>query len=198
VLAELPQALLLTGDSIDYWAAVLFLVSILAIMLSTVDSVLMAAMFTFMRDIVPIFALDRFEWLSSGPAARRALWRARIFGALLLLAGVSAYIIIDVKGRAGDVFIGALFAFYTAQLSMLPLVLGAMFLRTTPPGHWVLPGLILSVVAGIGLGLYATFARPDLVWWPVPVCLGMSFGLYGVALILKKRSAPQPTALRKD
>jgi hypothetical protein len=155
-------------------------------MLSTVDSVLMAAMFTFMRDISSTWAREPVDWQRTGRPAHRALWWARAFGAVLLAVGIGAYVIVDSKGRAGDAFIGTLFAFYTAQLSMLPLVLGAMFLRTPPTGKLALPGLILSVIAGIGTGLYATFVAPSLQWWPVPICLGIGFVCYGIAWIAQR------------
>ncbi len=155
-------------------------------MLSTVDSVLMAAMFTFMRDIHPTLRGEDLDWLATGKQAYDALWLARIFGAVLLLLGISSYIFIDMKGRAGNAFIGALFAFYTAQLSMLPLVLGTLFLHSRPSGMLVLPGLVTSAVVSVSLGLYATFANQELQWWPVPVCLIVGFGCYGISVLVHR------------
>lgn len=184
VLADLPRQLISSGSAVDYWSAVLFLVGIVAIMLSTVDSVLVAAMFTFVRDTLPVLGVAPFDWFASGKEAARPLHWARCFGVGLLVVGVGAYILIDSHGHAGDSFIGALFAFYTAQLSMLPLVLGAIFLKRTPPGFTVLPGLILSGSCGVAIGLYAAFSQPEMQWWPVPVCLAIGFGAYLLAVLI--------------
>jgi len=184
VLADLPHQLMLTGNRLDHWAAGFFLIGIIAIMLSTVDSVLVAAMFTFVRDTLPILGVKPFDWFATDKGAARPLRWARIFGVAWLVVGVRSYIVIDSHGHAGDSFIGALFAFYTAQLSMLPLVLGSMFLARPPSGTTVLPGLIISGTCGVGLGLYAAFARPELQWWPVPVCLIIGFGAYLISIFV--------------
>jgi Na+/proline symporter len=183
VLADLPSQLLLSGGAVDHWSAVLFLIGIIAIMLSTVDSVLVAAMFTFVRDTLPILGVEPFDWFATGKEAERPLHWARLFGVGLLVLGVGAYVIVDSHGHAGNSFIGALFAFYTAQLAMLPLVLGAIFLRRTPSGAAVLPGLILSGFSGVAIGLYATFWKPEIQWWPVPVCLLIGFGAYSISML---------------
>jgi Na+/proline symporter len=184
VLADLPRQLIYSGNALDYWSAILFLVGIVAIMLSTVDSVLVAAMFAFVRDTLPAFGVRPLDWFATGREAERPLRWARFFGAGLLVVGVGSYVLIDSHGHAGDSFIGALFAFYTAQLSMLPLVLGAIFLKDVPRGPAVLPGLIISGLSGIALGLYAAFVKPEMQWWPVPACLGIAFSAYGVAVII--------------
>ncbi len=193
VLADFPHQLLLSGKGADYWCAVLFLVSILAIMLSTVDSVLMAAMFTFVRDILPAFRLDPIDWVANDQRSKRLLRYARLFGAFWMIIGLTCYMVIDSRGHGGNALIGALFAFYTAQLSMLPLVLGTLFLRKPPPGGMVLPGLIVSGLLGVGLGMYSTFADPDLTWWPVPVCLITGFVMYGIAMLVHRLRLGQTT-----
>jgi Na+/proline symporter len=189
VLADLPHQLISSGGTVDHGSAILFLVGIVAIMLSTVDSVLVAAMFAFVRDILPILGVESFDWFATDQEATRPLRWARIFGVGLLAVGVSAYVIIDSHGHAGDSFIGALFAFYTAQLSMLPLILGAIFLKRPPSGIAVLPGLILSGSCGVALGLYAAFVKPEIQWWPVPVCLIIGFGSYSIAMLVNGLAA---------
>lgn len=184
VLTDLPRALFSTGSRLDYWSSMLFLTGILGIMLSTVDSVLIAAMFTFIHDTAPMIGLGGFDWFASGDRARAVLNKARLFGLIMLAGGVACYILLDWQGHSGAAFIGALFAIYSAQLAMLPLVLGALFLPTPPKGVIVLSGLILSAGTGIGFGLYSTFMNPGWQWWPVPACLGTGFLIYTMATLI--------------
>src|SRR2546427_829705 len=89
---------------------------------------------------------------------------------------------------AGYWLVGVLFVVCTAQLCVLCLVVCAIYLRPMPCRALVLVALVLSAAIGIGSGLYSTFSRPDLQWWPVPLCLTVGFGIYVFACVAQRSS----------
>jgi hypothetical protein len=104
----------------------------------------------------------------------------RFFGLIALVAGVGIYVLVDALGKGGAIFIGMLFAFYTAQLSFLPAVIGALLVqkRKLPPNLFVGISIAVGAAGGIGLGLYSTFRNPDYTWYPVMFTLLTSSLIY--------------------
>ncbi len=186
-LTGIPRVLLASPNHTDHFMAYLFIVSVIAIMLSTVDSVMAAAMFTFVYDTYPksAAALEHREAESPRMNDRAILGVARLFGVVVLYAAAGLFVFFDATGRGGDLFIGTLFAFYTAQLSFGPAVIGAIFLKTPPRNLMVLGSILVGALAGVGCGLYATFFNSSYQWYPVVLSISLSTVVYLLACLRK-------------
>lgn len=178
---NLPKEFIASASLIENLLGYGFIVSIISILLSTVDSVLLAAMFTFVYDTNPRTKaiLDRGNGENIKGETSRILKSGKAFGLIILLIGLFFYLLFDITGKGGQLFIGMLFAFYTAQLSFLPSVLGAIFLKKLPNKSFVLMSIIIGGSLGVSTGLYATFINDTYQWYPVLVTLLSSSLLYG-------------------
>lgn len=183
IFTSLPQSLLLSSSGAERALGFLFIASIMAIMLSTVDSILTAAMFAFVYDTFPKTAriIDRKDPAELKQKLGAILSQARLFGACFLVLGIGLFVGFDVLGYGGDRFIGILFAFYTAQLSFFPAVLGAIFLKNPPKNLFVFASILLGALGGVGFGLYATFFNPDYQWHSIILALSLSTIFYLLA-----------------
>lgn len=170
----------------------LFIISVLSIMLSTVDSVIVATMFAFSYDLYP---KTRRQIDAAGGDAREILQpvlrSGRFFGATLVIAGLAVFTVLDTSGLGGDKFIGILFAFYGAQLSFCPAVLGALFLSRRPGVLVTGASIVLGALSGLIFGLGGTFLKPSLQWWGVISALVVSTIVYVIGLALPKRQYAQ-------
>jgi hypothetical protein len=191
IFVRLPKTLMASPSVPDNLLGALFVVSVLAIMLSTVDSVIMAILFTFVYDTFPPTAkiLDKKQANEIDAKRMNILLVARICGLVAMLGGIGLYVLFDTSGLGGDRFIGVLFSFYTAQLAMAPAVAGAVFLRRRPVNNWLLGSVLCGAAVGICIGLYATVIEPAYQWDSILWCLGVSCGLYGFSLLGEKRDA---------
>jgi len=164
-------------------------VSVFAIALSTMSSMVSASLCTIRYDVLPAFSPE----LESGklPAAEAvARRRTMAAGGALYLLTAAAFFIADVFfpiSLTGAAYLALLIAFYCAQLSFAPLVLGPIIGRMAGrPGtvnpRWALA--ILGIGAGSGVGavaIYLTTGTETWLWSAVPVCLGSGFFLFGLA-----------------
>lgn len=178
---RLPSLLVSSTNILDKFIGYMFVVSVMAIMLSTVDSVLSAAMFAFVYDT---WKPTRQRLDANTPVAEKEMPRllatARTFGLVSLLALFVMYVVFDRTGKNGEKFISALFAFYSAQLALAPVVFGAIFLsrRWLPSQGFALASVGVGATAGVGLGFYSLFFDSKWQWWPVLVSLILSFALF--------------------
>lgn len=132
---ELPTYLISSVSLFENIIGYLYILSILSIMLSTIDSVLVATQFTFIYDVFPKTkkVLDKKNYDLSAKENSDVLQKAKLFTPVVILSGVLAYIIFDydfiLKGTSGETFLSMLLSFYTAMLSFFPAVYGAIFLK---------------------------------------------------------------------
>ena len=84
-----------------------------------------------------------------------------------------------------DAYLAVLLAFYTAQLSFVPLLLGPVLAQSRgwciPPlgTRWAVAVLLTGAVTGMGLTLAGILRNDgDLMWSSVIVCLGSSTLVY--------------------
>jgi hypothetical protein len=85
-------------------------------------------------------------------------------------------------------FINLLLAFYSAQLSFLPLVFGVLFLRRWPSAFWANASMIIGAGTGIGFGIYSILSNPNLGWYPVLICTSSSALIYAWGWVLSGSS----------
>src|SRR5262249_31839591 len=106
-------------------ALALLLVSVFAIALSTMSSLFSASLCTVRYDVLPAFWRERSAAAQAGEGTTRRLVLAG--GGLYLVMIVAGFLIADAYLQisfASSEFLALLFAFYCAQLSFVPLVLG--------------------------------------------------------------------------
>jgi hypothetical protein len=94
----------------------------------------------------------------------------------------------------GSGFLALLFAFFCAQLSFVPLVLGPLFGRTragaVSPG-WALGVIGCGAVVGVGsVAIYFTSGSEPWLWAAVPASLGSGFLVFIVARLATTFATP--------
>src|SRR5258708_3933950 len=105
-------------------------------------------------------------------------------GGLYLVMIVAGFLIADAYLQisfASSEFLALLFAFYCAQLSFVPLVLGPV-IGGTVSARWALRILgISAVVALFPVTIYVATRNESWLWAAVPACLGSGFLLFVTA-----------------
>jgi hypothetical protein len=193
-LAAFPRLLLESGTVLHGAVAVLFMIAVMAVMFSTIDSVMLAAMYAYVADVRRrTFSTDSLgngspamgseETTSASSRARAdliegksaAFWFIIVVCALLLVAGA-------ILGRP-DQLIGILVAFYGALLALLPAVIAMLSGYRRWVGWTVALGIGLGVLAAIGFAVwglfdaraswFGVFVSPFLAWL-VPGALSLA------------------------
>ena len=110
----------------------------------------------------------------------------------IAVAGVLiCFVLFDWAFRAGQTFIGLLFAFYTPLICLSPAVLCPVWFGYRPSGGIVFAAIVAGTSAGLGLGFYSVLAAPDMQWYPAPIAFITSwviyiFGLFATGTKLSK------------
>jgi hypothetical protein len=190
LLVNLPQHLLQSANSSDHLVAYTFILSVVSIMLSTVDSFMVGVIYTFAYDSYPSSQrlLDAGDVGAITARARYIINVGRVFGLLSLATIIVALFVFDHSiPNGGELFVNLLLAFYSAQLSFFPLVFGVLFLRTRPSSRWAVLSMLLGAGSGIGLGIYAVIWNAKYAWFPLLVCFAVSCTVYGIGYLQAKR-----------
>jgi hypothetical protein len=188
LLVDIPKTLISSQNILQQFFGYTFIVSVLAIMLSTVDSFLVGTIFTFVYDSHPqtralIDSKNRNEIKSNYSRITNV---GRLFGLTSILGGVALFVIFDKSvANGGELFINLLLAFYSAQLSFLPLVFGTLFLKRHLSEFWANASMVIGAVAGISLGIYAVIWNPAYAWYPILVSTSLSSFVFAVGFLLK-------------
>lgn len=179
-LSAFPRLLI---ESNNFWsiaAAFTFMVAVMAIMLSTIDSAILAAMYTFVGDI-------REAQFSENSAANSATTdgptnqdnpetaaQARDLGAgkawaFVMVAGISAAVVGlgAVLGKP-EQLIGILVGFFGAMLALLPAVIAMLAKKPKLNGDAVAAGIVMGVMAALALGVWSLIV-PDQRFLGTPV-----------------------------
>jgi hypothetical protein len=183
----------------------LLLVSVFAIALSTMSAAFSASLCTIRYDMLPAL----WPELTSGQAAGEAMARRHtlmVGGGLCLVIAIAFYMT-DTHLQisvTSNTFLALLFAFYCAQLSFVPLVLGALIGRrragfTTVSPQWALLIVGTSAAIGIGAAAVSIATRQELwLWAAVPACLASGLLLFTIARLWpgnRKRQLDSPSTL---
>jgi hypothetical protein len=198
LLITLPKQLLESGNRISNIFGYIFIISIISIMLSTVDSFIMGMMFAFIYDTNPRSrrVLDSKEAGIISSNTSGIINVGRRFGIVALLVGTLFFAFFDKvlpKDQAGQpiggtTFITLLLTFYTAQLSFLPITVGALFIRRQIARGWVIASMVGGAAAGISLGIYSVVWRPELSWYPILVSFLVSWSIYLIGLSVSSKT----------
>jgi hypothetical protein len=190
LLTDIPKALLASPNVVQNIFGYLFIVSILAIMLSTIDSFIVGILFTFVYDSYSKTRkiLDSKDKLAIENNSKSIINSGRIFGFIAVLIGAAFFVFFDKKVPNGGVlFINLLLAFYAAQLSFFPNVIGALFLTKPVSPSWATISMLVGASLGVGVGLYSVIYKPEWAWYPILLCLGSAGGIYLIGLLFKKK-----------
>jgi len=190
LLIDIPKEMINSGNILEEVLGFTFIVSVLAIMFSTVDSFIMGIIFTYVYDSNSKTReiLDHKDKNIARAKYKEVTKIGKIFGLLILLSGLTLFVIFDnTVLDGGEMFINLLLAFYTAQISLFPFVFGILYLKKLPPASWANMSMILSTGVGIAIGIYSVIARPDLAWYPIIVCFSLSSFLYFLGIVLHKK-----------
>ncbi len=201
LLVDLPKQLIHSPSVPQRFFGYTFIVSVLAIMLSTVDSFIVGIVFTFVYDSYPKTRrlLDSHNANEIKKSYRRITNVGRVFGLTVVLLGMFLFVLFDKNTpNGGELFINLLLAFYSAQLSFFPLVFGILFLSTHPSAFWSNLSMISGALAGISLGIYSVIWNPKYAWYPILVCVAISTTVYAFGLLLKKKVVSKILNLYKE
>jgi len=183
---NIPNLLVSSAKWYEQLFGYTFIVSILAIMLSTVDSAIIAVMFAFTYDAYPFSRkiMDSKDESAISINAPKIMAVGKAFSVVLILF-LSLHIFIDYFEFGGVNFIGMLFAFYTAQLSFAIPVIGAILLKSLPQKGFVIASIISSAAFGVFSGLYITIKGFEAYGWlPIIGTLVISGFVYFLGYII--------------
>lgn len=192
LLIDIPKQLISSGTLLQKFFGYTFIVSVLAIMLSTVDSFIMGIIFTFVYDSYGktrrIIDSKNEQQIS---ANYKTITNAgRLFGLCAILVGIFFFVFFDKKvPNGGELFINLLLTFYAAQLSFFPHVFGILFLKERPSTSWANASMILGAGCGIGIGIYAVLYDPNFAWYPILACFSVSSIIYLLGLFVGKKKS---------
>lgn len=189
LLIDIPKQLISSSNIIHNFFGFTFIISILSIMLSTVDSFVVGVIFTFVYDSysktrIVLDSKDNEVIKKNYKSITRA---GKAFGILLIFFGMVFFVIFDKNiANGGEMFINLLLAFYSAQLSLFPLVLGSLFLKRHPKPFWAIISMIVGASTGIILGVYSVIWNPIYAWYPIIVSVSLSAIIFLIGLIKKE------------
>jgi hypothetical protein len=175
----------------------LLLLSVFAIALSTMSSLLSASLCAFCYDVLPAVwpELASAKGDDAGEATRRA---AIAGGGLYAVTTIAGFIVADAYLQvdyASGAFLALLFAFCCAQLSFVPLIVGPLLGRTserfaTVSSAWALVILACGAAAGlIAVAIYLATGSEPCLWAAVPACLASGLLLFALAQLWPTRTA---------
>lgn len=190
ILIDFPKQLINSNTFYEQVLGYTFIVSIISIMLSTIDSFFMGIAFTYTYDINSKSRnLIESQKEIDTDSTKQILKKGKYFGFFSVLISLILFIFFDknIKG-GGDLFINLLLTFYSAALSFLPLIIGMLFLKKKPNPIWALASMLIGATVGIGIGFYATLYNPAFAWYPVIISIVLSTFIYSIGLIANKET----------
>lgn len=165
--------------------AVVFLMAVLAIGLSTMDAVFSATQCAFQYDLLP--ALEHAGAKETSTTHKIRITRA--FGLMTYLAVIAMLYLVEKYLTFGrDNYLAILLAFYSAQMAFVPLVIGAFVATRLPNGQspvtpvFAASALIVGALVGIGATVSAVIGDTGelFLWGAIPVCLFVSSAIYSL------------------
>ncbi|MBI4607012.1 MAG: hypothetical protein HY721_34040 [Planctomycetes bacterium] len=166
-LASYPRLLIESGSVLQISLAALFMISVMAVMLSTIDSAIIATMYAFVADVRRCRFEANYEdpTLSANPLAKTAAsadMRAELLAGkkaafLFVVALCALVVLVGAKLGKPEQLIAVIVGFYGGMLSLLPAVLAMLvgFRRWTGPP--VAIGIAAGVAAAVGFTVWGVF-----------------------------------------
>jgi Na+/proline symporter len=167
VLAAYPKMLIESGGPFQLLVALAFMAAVMGVMLSTIDSALLAAMYAWVADIhgtqfkKPELVQEDDDLIRE----KSALLSGKTVAFWVLIVIVSLVIVLGGVLKRPDQFIGVLVGFYGAMLSLFPAVIVMLLLKKSVKlsGKAVAIGIYAGVCASIVCVVWGLFV-PDRSW----------------------------------
>ena len=174
----------------------LLLLSVFAMALSTMSSLLSASLCTVRDDVLPSLwpELASAKADDTGEATR---WTAIAGGGLYVVTTIAGFLIVDAYLKVNytsGAFLALLFAFSCPQLSFIPLIFGPLLGRTsegfaTVSSTWALVILACGAAAGlVAVAIYVATGSEPWLWAAVPACLASGLLLFALARLWPART----------
>ena len=175
----------------------LLLLSVFAMALSTMSSLLSASLCTVRYDVLPSLwpELNSAKADDAGEATR---WTAIAGGGIYVATTIAGFLVVDAYLKVNytsGAFLALLFAFSCAQLSFIPLILGPLLGRTsegfaTVSSTWALVILACGAAAGlVAVAIYVATGSEPWLWAAVPACLASGLLVFALARLWPARTA---------
>ncbi len=187
ILIDFPKQMINSNIFLEQILGYTFVVSIISIMLSTLDSFIMGISFTYTYDInSKTRQLIENQKTLDNNIVDEILNKGKYFGFLSVLIAVGLFVFFDnnIMG-GGDLFINLLLTFYSAALSFLPLIIGMLFFNKKPSPNWALSSMLIGAISGISIGVYATLFNPIFAWYPITACVLISTMIFFIGRFLR-------------
>lgn len=178
-------------------AVIFLLASAFAMSLSTINSVFAGSLAAIRYDILTAFdAAPAISSLRAESFQRQMRRSAITYGVIFYVVIVAALYLTERFGRltfGSSQFLALLFAFYCAQLSFVPLILGPIIHRKSSDhlrltGGWALAVLTCGLIAGMAsVGTYLVTEQESWLWGAVPLCLISGFLAFATGLISSRK-----------
>jgi hypothetical protein len=187
--------------------AVVTVVGILCVFLSTADALLSASGYAFAYDIDPRsrkimdvvhqsrngLDLTEEQRVSVVNAGKYATSAAIVFAAFL-------YIVVDSFYSQGTKILGFFLTFYAPMLSFAPSMV-VPIITGRAANRWIsFWSMSVSATSGVGIGIFSLFSSDEMwQWLGVPVCFTSSWAIYLAGFFFSSREieaaqVPSPTA----
>jgi len=175
----------------------LLLLSVFAMALSTMSSLLSASLCTVRYDVLPSLWPELASAKADG-AGEATRWTAIAGGGLYVVTTIAGFLIVDAYlqvNYTSGTFLALLFGFSCAQLSFVPLIFGPLLGRTregfaTVSSTWALVILACGAAAGlIAVAIYIATGSEPWLWAAVPACLASGLLLFALARLWPPRTA---------
>ena len=190
-LAAYPRILLASGGILQSIVAFAFMVAVMGVMLSTVDSALLGAMYAWVSDFFRA-ELKRPDGTTNEDDIRRertALLSGKKTAFWVLVVIMTLVILLGWLLKRPQDFISVLVGFYGAMLSLFPAVVFMLFAPTgwsKPSGMAVALGIVTGTCGAIVFAIWGIFV-PDKSWNGVFAGFGFSLVTSAVLYLLGMR-----------
>lgn len=188
ILVDFPRHMIQSSKTIEQILGYTFIISVISIMISTIDSFIMAISFTYTYDLSKQF--KAYQDNPQDTNLKQVLNSSKHFSYYLIFTALVLFVFFDKKTPlGGEGFIDLLLSFYSPALSFLPLILGILFLKKIPTKIWALSSMLIGSIIGISIGVYNVLSGdPTFQWLPVIASVASSSFIYLLGLCAKKKN----------
>lgn len=189
ILIDFPEQLINSWVILQQVMGYTFIMSIISIMLSTVDSFIMGISFTYTYDINKK-SRNILDHDSNSVEREKIIKNGKLFGFGIVFLAFMLFIFFDQNITWWwDLFINLLLSFYSASLALLPFVLWFIFLKKVPTQWRSLTAILVGALSWVWLGVYSVLFNPTYAWYPVIVSVLLSSIIYILWLIVSRNKA---------
>lgn len=178
-------------------ASVFLVIGLICVFLSTANALMSATGYAWAYDVhrPTREIMDEIHAAHNGGVVS-AEDRARVTNAgrwgtsLAIAVAAILYVSLDASLGVGERLLGIFLAFFTPILSFAPGMLVPMRTGRAASAYVAFASMSVSATAGIGIGIYSYFGPPIYSWISVPVCAGLSWGIYLIGYFFWSQPVP--------